>query len=460
MEKNNQMSIASSIISVYSESPGERDYLRNKVSACGLNAICFETENTCIDNFKAIKPKMVIVHTDSVECVWRFLFSIHLEGFRSPLILLSEHLKPERFSRIGQAIPIHAVPNHHQGVRLAEKITELGSNLSAGEKEDTMPLFVGESEATRQIISRLPNIARSRDSVLIVGEKGTGKELLSRIIVEASGSNKRLVKVDCGALEPRVLVNGAIQDILSREHNSELTTVLFDKIHLIPLDLQSDLLLLVDETQRLEVGESKAPRGGVRFIATSEKRIDALVQKGTFRKDLYYRLNVIALFLTPLRHRKADISQLTDFFVIDACVKNNKSILIPSQKTREMLFIYHWPGNADELYNYMRRVAIEGNESCIWKNHSMYKTVKNSNTHLLNAASVEELPKPYEIKDFIPTAKSLSLRSICDEFVSRTERRLMRRALESTNWNRKKAAELLNISYKSMLNKIKAYDII
>lgn len=339
-------------------------------------------------------------------------------------------------------------------------ISELTANLTDDKVDDAVSLFVGESEQARHIRSRLPNIAHSHDSVLIIGEKGTGKELLSRIIVETSDIDKRLIKIDCGELEPRVLINGAMRQILSLNNRSKLITVLFDKIHQISLDLQADLLLFVENAQKLESGKSIENQHRVRFIATSEHKIETLVHKGTFRKDLYYRLNVIPISIPPLRHRRADIPMLMDYFVIDACVKNNKSIVIPSQKAREILFMYNWPGNADELQSYMQRVAIDGNESCIMNNHSIQKTVINSGEQLLRAASMEELPKTYEIKDFIPTAKNLSLRSICDEFVSRTEKRLMKRALESTNWNRKKAAELLNISYKSMLNKMKAYDIV
>lgn len=448
------------IVSVYSELLIERDYLRNQIATCGLNAVCFETENACIDNLKTIKPILVIIQTESAACVWRFLFSMHLAGLRYPLIVLSKGINAARYSKIGHAVPLHFLPSYQRGVGLFGKITELASSATVDEVNGAMPLFVGESEVTNQIRSRIPNIAFSRDSVLIMGEKGTGKELLSRIIVEASGSNMRLIKIDCGALEPRVLVNGVIRDILNKCYQSDLITVLFDKIHLISLDLQSDLLLLVEEAQRVQCGHSNGARGSVRFIATSEQKIETLVQKGSFRKDLYYRLNVIPIFLSPLKYRKADISLLVDYFTIDVCIKNNKSLVIPSQRAREMLLIYDWPGNAAELYTYMHRVAIEGNESCIFNNRGIHKSLKNSGRHMLSAVSVEELPKSYEIKDFIPTAKSLSLKSICNEFVSRTERRIMRRALETTNWNRKKAAELLNISYKSMLNKMKAYDII
>lgn len=454
------MNIASTIISVYSESLSERDYLRNQINTCGFNAICFETENTLIDNLKTIKPKMVIVQTDFADCAWRILFSIHLSGLKSPIILLSESLQDRKFDHIDYGIAIRTIANHHQGGQLNKIINELADNFSVSKNRDAMPFFVGESEETRQIRSQIPNIAHSRDSVLIIGEKGTGKELLSRIIVEASDTNKRLIKIDCSELEPRALVDGAMRKIINLVNKSKLVTVLFDKIHQISPKLQVDLLLLVEEAQKLEGRRRADAKRCVRFIATTEHKIEKLLYRGTFRKDLYYRLNVIPLFIPPLRNRRTDIPLLMDYFVVDACVKNNKSIIILSQKAREMLFMHNWPGNADELHNYMLRVVIEGNESSILKNHNIQKVVKDSGRHILSAASVKELPKSYEIKDFIPNAKSLSLRSICDEFVSRTEKRLMKKALESTNWNRKKAAELLDISYKSMLNKMKVYDII
>lgn len=454
------MNIASTIISVYSESLGVRDYLRNQIHACGFNAICFETETTFIDNLSTIKPKMAIVQTELADCVWRFLFSIHFSGLRSPILLLSERLRADRFLQIGHGISIRSIAGHHKSGRLRGMINELAADMTAGKTGNTTPLYVGESEETRKVRSLLPKIAHSGDSVIITGEKGTGKELLARIIVEASDAKKRIVKIDCAELKPRVLVNGAMRKIVRLYNKSGLITVLFDKIHRMPLNLQSDLLLFVEEAQKFEAAANSGAQHHVRFIATSEYKIDTLVHRGTFRKDLYYRLNVIPFFLPSLRNRRADIPLLMDYFVVESCIKNNKSIVIPSKKAREMLIMYSWPGNADELQNCMYRFAIEGNESSIFNNQKIQKYVKSSGDYSLKAASMEELPKIIEIKDFIPTAKSLSLKSICDEFVSRTERRLMKRALESTNWNRKKAAELLNISYKSMLNKIKAYDIL
>jgi len=125
------------------------------------------------------------------------------------------------------------------------------------------------------------------------------------------------------------------------------------------------------------------------------------------------------------------------------------------------MYRYHWPGNVEELKTYMRRISMAGNESCILANSIMPKVrSKNTREFFLNSSCLDELPKHHEIKSFLSDTSELSLKYICEEFVSRTEKRLMQKALESTNWNRKKAAKLLDISYKSMLNKMKTYDIV
>lgn len=445
---------------IYSRSLNERDFLRNQVGACGLSAICFEQENTCIDNIKSIQPGIVIVQTDLPECVWRFLFSLHFTGLRAPLVILSECLNAERFEQFGLEMTIHSISNHQQGRQLSNRIKALTATPLIQRDGDGAPLLVGESADIKKIRTMLPSLSRSHDSILIMGERGTGKELISRLIVQSSKAKNDIIKIDCSGLEPQVLINGAIKKIFGLIEKSGSVTVLLDKIHLISLEIQADLLLLVEEAQKFRDLEKTNAKAGVRFIATSESKIEELVSQGAFRKELYYRLNVIPIFLPPLRDRKMDVSLLMDYFIIESSLKNNKCIVIPSKKTRETLYAHNWPGNVDELSNYMHRVSAEGHEACIFNNNSFQKILKSSSLeNPLKATGNDTLPEAHEIKAFIPTAENLSLRSICDEFVARTEKRLMKKALESTNWNRKKAAALLNISYKSMLNKIKVYDI-
>lgn len=450
--------IKANTVSVFAKSIGERDLLRNKINACGMNAICFDKETTCIDNLRSILPKIVIVQTESTSCAWRFLFSLRLYGLKSPLIILSDRLDAEQFDTNGQILHVYPSSNLHMEDIQLNGICDAVAAEDQPTKDSNGSL-IGETDKIRQIRNMLPNISQSRDPIVIVGEDGTGKELLARLIVQFGVVDNVLVKIDCSALGPDTLIYPELKKTLKLDEESRATTLLIDNIHKISLKLQNDLLLLVDELQRLEITGNSNFTHGVRLIVTAEHSLEELVDRDDFRKDLYYRLNVIPISIPPLRDRKQDISLLSDYLLLKACIENNKSIVIHSEKAREAMYLYDWPGNIDELNRYMQRIAIDGNESCLFNSSRIRRVAKSSGDHILKAASVDGLPRACEIKDLLPSVKDLSLKSICDEFVSTTEKKLVQKALESTNWNRKKAAHLLNISYKSMLNKIKAYEL-
>jgi DNA-binding NtrC family response regulator len=270
---------------------------------------------------------------------------------------------------------------------------------------------------------------------------------------------RSLIKIDCGQLQPEMLINGWLDKALSTGAATKPATLFFSNIHLASKEIQSEILLVIDRVERCHMQKSSGILAA-RIIAACEPVIQERLRNDGFKKELFFRLNVMPVQVPPLRDRKDDIPLLMDYFLIQACAADQRSILISSQKARDALYLYHWPGNVIELKSYMQRVAAAGNESCIFDNHRIPKLKNNSQEYFLRAAGSEDLPKIHEIKNFLPGMHNLSLKKVCEEFVARTEKKLMQRALESTNWNRKKAAELLNISYKSMLNKMKVYDII
>ncbi len=455
MKKNEPLTI-----SVFSEILSDRDYLRRHIIASGLNAVCFEKENVCIDNLESINPHAVLIHTESAECVWRFLWAIHFSGVETILIVDSEHLTVEAFKDTGLDIPVHVISHHNNGDFTVPHIQPLRWRRGGSRCGSIRSLLVGEAVDIQQIRVMLPNISESFDPVLILGEKGVGKEHLARTIFEHSNDNPGFVKIDCQAFNPGALVNGAMKKIQTLKTKTECVTILLDKIHLATGEGQADILLLVDEAQKIQNGNGSIPVVETRLIATAENGLETMVQEGVFRKDLYYRINVIPIRIPPLRERRIDIPLLMDYFMIEACTRNNKCTVIPSKSAKELLSLYDWPGNIGELKRYMYRVADDGHEGCLMNNDSFQNNSQCWGESLFRTEGALGLPKPQEIKDYIPKLESLSLRGICDEFVSRTERRLLKKALEKTNWNRKNAASLLNISYKSMLNKMKVYDII
>ncbi len=445
---------------IYSESFEGRDYLRNRLNDYGFNAVCFEKEAICFDNFKSLAPKIVIAQTDSSQVVWRFIFSIYAMELDSPLLIVSDNIKAETFSTNGVEIPLYCTTMNSQGDRLIEIIPDILENQQNAGGNTYLPLFLGEAAAIKEIRSMLPSIADSLDPVLIIGEQGTGKELLVRLIAGISKNENLFIKIDCGELKPEMLINGCLERLIATESDSKPVTIFFDGIHLMSKEIQAEILLILEEADNWKTSQNITKPRDIRIIAASEVIIEDLVRNDEFRKDLFYRLNVIPIHMPPLRDRKEDITLLMDYFVIKAGAGNKKCIMIPSHKARDALCLYHWPGNVEELKTYMGRVSIDGNESCIFANNNIPKVRKNTREYFIKSASVEDLPKPNEIKSFLPDMQDLSLKGICEKFVARTEKKLMQKALETTNWNRKKAAELLNISYKSMLNKMKAYDIV
>lgn len=454
--------IAFSNAIVFSVSLDTRNYLREQLGGLGFNAFCFEKEAICFDNFKSIQPEIIIVETDALEVVWRFIFILHANQVFAPLLVISHHSNDDDHA-VGQLqVPVTWTAMSHVDEHFLKKWVGAADNMAGNGEQVSRahyPMFVGRSDAVKKIKSMLPRIIETRDSVLIAGETGTGKELLARLIVAMSRNENMFVKIDCRDLNPGTLINGWFASTFGNGNGAEPATIFLDHIDQMSPVSQAEMRLLIEASRKSPNGLILKDRNIIRFVASSGKQITSLVREGAFRKDLFYRLNVIPVDLPPLRERRDDISLLMDHFIIEACSKLKKCVKVPSQQAREMLYLYNWPGNVKELRSQMWRVAETGSEKCLYANTRMPKLEKNSRAYLLSVLGKEELPKSSEIINYLPALKNMSLKGICDEFVTRTERRLMKKALESTHWNRRKAAQLLNISYKSMLNKIKAYDI-
>lgn len=459
---NNCNPIASSTAIVFSAFLDARNYLREQVDSLGFNAFCFEREAICFDNFQSVQPEMIIVETDSLEVVYRFIFMLHASQVHATLLIVSDHPKEDSFTSSELQVPVYWAAMKQVDERLLKRLVRSADNkfkISERLNSAYYPMFVGQSDTVQKIRTMLPSIIEARDSVLIVGEPGTGKELLARLIVAMSQNENKFIKIDCRELIPQTLVNGWFSSTFGNGNGIKPATIFLDHIDQMSPVSQAEMRLLIEASRKSLNGVNLNVRNTIRFVASSDKPIESLVREGAFRKDLFYRLNVIPVDLPPLRDRRDDISLLMDHFVIEASNQMKKSVKVPSQQAREMLYMHNWPGNVKELRNQMWRVADTGSEECLYANTNMPKVEKNSSEYLLSVLGKEELPKFSEIKNYLPAVKNMSLKGICDEFVTRTERRLMKKALESTQWNRRKAAQLLKISYKSMLNKIKAYDI-
>jgi transcriptional regulator with GAF, ATPase, and Fis domain len=255
--------------------------------------------------------------------------------------------------------------------RAEEKLQQ--ENAALREEIDQTSMFeeiVGTSSALKSVLSRISKVAPSDSTVLITGETGTGKELVARAIHRRSRrSGRAFVSVNCAAI-PRDLVlselfghekgafTGAMQRRLGRFEMADGGTIFLDEVGELSPDTQVALLRVLQEREFERVGGGQPIRVDVRVIAATNRELQAEVANGTFRQDLFYRLNVFPIEVPPLRERKDDILMLVEYFAQRYATRAGKHIGLIDKKTLELLQSYAWPGNIRELQNVIERSVI------------------------------------------------------------------------------------------------------
>jgi transcriptional regulator with GAF, ATPase, and Fis domain len=248
----------------------------------------------------------------------------------------------------------------HESVALPEEI----------DKGSMCDEIVGSSDALQKVLSLVSKVAPTDATVLITGETGTGKELVARAIHRRSRrSSRAFVSVNCAAI-PRGLIaselfghekgsfTGALQRRLGRFELAEGGTIFLDEVGELPLETQIALLRVLQEHEFERVGGARSIQTNVRVIAATNRNLQAAIAAGTFRSDLFYRLNVFPIEMPPLRERRADIPVLVDYF-LDRCARNvGKNIRGINKKSLDLLQSYPWPGNIRELQNVIERSVI------------------------------------------------------------------------------------------------------
>jgi len=287
-------------------------------------------------------------------------------------------------------------------------------------------------------------------TILIVGESGTGKELIARSIhLNSPNHQGPFVPVHCGAIPHELLESelfghvkgaftGAIKDRIGRFQAAEGGILFLDEISTMTPSMQIKLLRVLQEKEFQPVGSEKTIQSNVHVIAASNEDLELAVKNGTFRKDLYYRLNVIPLHIPPLRQRKEDIPVLIDHFIKER--RENKSSVVKNISSAAMdhLCHYEWPGNIRELGNLIERL-------CVLKSNGIVE--------------IEDLPFRYKMHHAMMTIDSLTdIPETGLDFnntINRFESELILKALKKTKWNRNQAAKLLKLNRTTLLEKIK-----
>ncbi|HXM14458.1 MAG TPA: sigma-54 dependent transcriptional regulator [Candidatus Eremiobacteraceae bacterium] len=230
--------------------------------------------------------------------------------------------------------------------------------------------IVGSSEALRKVLRQVTKVAPSDSTVLILGETGTGKELLARAIHKRSKhADRAFIAVNCAAIPPSLIASelfghekgaftGATQRRLGRFESANGGTIFLDEVGDLPPEVQVTLLRVLQEREIERVGGNDPIAVDVRVIAATHRDLDALVAEGKFRKDLLYRLNVVPVEMPPLRERAADIPLLAEYFIDRFGKRAGKKFRTIGKKTLKVLQAYGWPGNVRELQNVIERAVI------------------------------------------------------------------------------------------------------
>lgn len=265
--------------------------------------------------------------------------------------------------------------------------------------------IVGESNAIKYVLFKIEQVAETGSTVLILGETGTGKELVARAIHSQSQRRDRpLVKVNCAALSASLIESelfghekgaftGASARKMGRFELADGATIFLDEIGELPLELQPKLLRVIQEGELERLGSSKTLKVDVRIIAATNRNLKVEVEKGTFREDLWYRLNVFPITVPPLRQRKEDIPQMVEHFVGTLSKRVGKDITSISSATLKRLQNYSWPGNVRELANIIERAVVTASGTVLVVNDQFEPAVTGEGS--TSARKLEDIEKEY-----------------------------------------------------------------
>jgi Nif-specific regulatory protein len=341
-----------------------------------------------------------------------------------------------------------------QGLKIQQMVQDekkqlLSENITLKEKlKERYSLYniVGTSNKMAEVFQMIERVADTDVTVLVRGESGTGKELVANAIhFNSSRASKPLLKLNCAALPDTLIESelfghekgaftGAIEQRMGRFERADGGTLFLDEIGTLNLAAQAKLLRALQEKEFERIGGNRTLRVDVRIIAATSKDLERSIEEGTFREDLYYRLNVFPIFMPPLRERKTDILLLADYFVEKFNQKHKKDVRRISTPAIDMLIQYHWPGNVRELENCIERAVLFCTDRVIHSYH---------------------LPPTLQTGERSGTIPSLSFEEAMESF----EKELIIDALKNSRGNMAEAARLLNTTERIVSYSVKKLQI-
>ncbi len=437
-----------------------RDYLRSILEADSGLAFCFDKVSACFDNLSRLNPDLILVGRIPRSGIYRFINAHSATDCELPSLLMTQDQAIRKYIEVGGVSNITINDAQLDSSTINRLVEEVLTENKKQVPNNDRPFIVGKSPCVDNIRQILPELIATRECVLIEGENGTGKEMVARAIHKQSESQDLFIKISAQDLQPDMTPVGLLEIIRKTIPQADLAfadlsaTVFIRELGYLNYALQAEILNLIECLPKL--WRRPAP---LRVIASTSVGSDILQAENRLRKDLYFRLNVLNLKIDPLRKRKEDIPLLTDYFSFQYCKLLGRGFFEMPEDTMDLFLNYHWPGNTRELESVVKRAVINGDGGQFLKNiQDMRKGNPSPQEQILleGAATIDTL---VGAKEYLAQAEQRPLKEICSRFMARVEITVMKKALVATNWNRKKAAQMLNISYKSMLNKIKEYGL-
>ncbi len=457
---------------VIDDDPGVRDYMEALVSRQGYEVHAVGDGEQALDVLEKIQPDLITLDVvlpgmDGLQTLDKLKQRVP----DVPVVMLSGHGQARNIveaMRLG-ASDFLRKPFEVEELELAfqkalEKRAlkqEVARLRGRARSESELMLLCGDNPKMREIRDIIEQVADTDITVLIRGESGTGKELVARTLFQLSDRrDKPFVKVNCAALPSELLESelfgfekgaftGAQKRKLGKFEYANHGTIFLDEISEMHPALQAKLLQVLQDGEFSRLGGESDVHVDTRIVAATNRNLEEAVADQSFREDLYYRLNVVTVHLPPLRDRIDAVPLLVDYFLQKNNEQYRKNLHVLSSDTMDAFMNYHWPGNVRELENMVRRMVVLGNESGLLeeitgRERMVHPSGKKDSAFDLGALGVD-----------FSNGDGFNLKAISRRASQLAEKKVIERVLQQTRWNRKEAAEKLQISYKALLYKMK-----
>jgi two-component system response regulator AtoC len=457
---------------IVEDDPGVRELLATLGKRLGYEVATASSGEEALQVFKANRPSLVVLDVvlpglDGLET----LKALKGMGREVPVVMLSGHGQTRT---IVEAIKLGAAdflrkPFEPEELELAfnkaleknrlEREVAFLRSRAPHAADDALLLF-GDSPKMREVQEVIDQVADTDITVLLRGESGTGKELVARTLFERSSRKaKPYVKVNCAALPSELLESelfgfergaftGAQRRKLGKFESANGGTIFLDEVSEMHPNLQAKLLQVLQDGQFSRLGSEGDVQVDVRVVAATNRNLEAAVRDGSFREDLFYRLNVVTISLPPLRERRDEIPLLAEHFLRRYSLEYGREYRPISEPLLEGFMRYHWPGNIRELENLVKRMVVLGTDQPV-----LQEIAARSSQAPPPSPVVADVP---ELDQFLRgEVDRVNLKHVARRAAQAAERRIIERILQRTRWNRKEAAEILQISYKALLYKMK-----